>query len=504
VNSEMNEWTKAFDSTRLIAGDLARLTSICTEWALLILISVVIMLPLSGCSSTEHDDPIAAMTDTKLATWEQIEAMEQAAEREPDNPERIKTLKSIMTSPGNSIKLRLAAYELLMAHDPADTRFTLQMRLPSITAWDFRTYVCERAVEEGWTEFTPALVRALAQHVPTTPLDERPEYLALVALNPDRDLREVVFDTIVDPGESIVYQNWRMSAWELFQQLGDLDPLFDLFEKQAGPFEDDPFLEEMRIGAVELGVLPRTKEEVKWLQKLRQPEHREYWERCREIAKLVSKEHQGDVQLRHLAVVAEVGEQYPDWLNLNVNELYYDLENSLKGREYFSPTSSMDDSDSDPTSERLRHWPREDLLWSDLLAIKFADTIVRQPEVKKAIFEQVALDREDTSTEFGGILDWPPTGPEALLYYPRYRENDRKFYASNTMVDRGYTAPFHYHFHVQDIKNHRYAGPGSGDMRYAAAMGINGLVFSSVDRDRLNVDFYSSEGIVVDLGVITP
>ena len=91
---------------------------------------------------------------------------------------------------------------------------------------------------------------------------------------------------------------------------------------------------------------------------------------------------------------------------------------------------------------------------------------------------------------------------EILEFPPRIRHHDQKFLASQAMLDAGYTALFHFHYHVQRFRNDDYAGPGFGDVNYADNTRANCLVLTSVRRGALNVDFYRHGRVLVDLGVI--
>jgi hypothetical protein len=92
---------------------------------------------------------------------------------------------------------------------------------------------------------------------------------------------------------------------------------------------------------------------------------------------------------------------------------------------------------------------------------------------------------------------------EVLEFKPKVRHHDRRFNASQDMFDAAYTALFHFHFHAQKLRNGDHAGPGMGDKNYANNTRANCLVFTFVDEDTLNVDFYRHGGIVIDLGTIS-
>jgi hypothetical protein len=146
---------------------------------------------------------------------------------------------------------------------------------------------------------------------------------------------------------------------------------------------------------------------------------------------------------------------------------------------------------------------RERLTWGDLLAISMAIDALEMPQVRQHLFHFADRDFVDETTEYGGILDLDESGRFNVREFPpRMRVHDRRFEAPQDMFDAGYTALFHFHYHVQKHRNGTHAGPGSGDMAYADNTRANCLVFTFVNENTLNVDFYRHDGVLVDLGVI--
>ncbi|MBZ0172669.1 MAG: hypothetical protein K8E66_09845, partial [Phycisphaerales bacterium] len=148
--------------------------------------------------------------------------------------------------------------------------------------------------------------------------------------------------------------------------------------------------------------------------------------------------------------------------------------------------------------------------WGDLLGAAVIDDAVRAPGVAGALLQQAVLDRDDRKTEYGGVLeavsaaDGRVGGYRVVLFPPRPRDrvHDERFVASRDMLDYSDRALAHYHLQVQRDKNYKYAGPSGGDFRYARLSGRNCVVFTSVGKDRLGVDYYQPDGVVIDLGEI--
>ena len=156
----------------------------------------------------------------------------------------------------------------------------------------------------------------------------------------------------------------------------------------------------------------------------------------------------------------------------------------------------------------MRDWPQEfykwseQLCWADLATINVMRRAVRDQAVAAALFAQADRDLRDVSTEYGGLLKVADGRFTVKGYEPRFRAHDLKFIPSDKMITDLYASVAHYHFHAQRLKNARYAGPGEGDLRLAERINANYLVFTFIDRDRLNVDYYQRGRIVIDLGTI--
>jgi hypothetical protein len=115
------------------------------------------------------------------------------------------------------------------------------------------------------------------------------------------------------------------------------------------------------------------------------------------------------------------------------------------------------------------------------------------------------LDRKDTTTEYGGVLEATEgDAHRVVLFRPRARDrlNDEMFVASTDMIRFSDRALGHYHLQVQDKRMSREAGPSDGDLVYASASGRTCLVFTSIGSDTLNADFYTPDGEIVDLGLL--
>ncbi len=468
---------------------------------LCLLLSAVLAI-LSGCAARVYTDPVAAMGRTDLPSMDRISAMNQAAELSPDDPQRIATLKEMLSGKGHALNVRTHAVDQLLAHDAVAAKTVFKLRYPSLPSLGLQEYIASLIAKENWVDFTPSLVRSLASPMPFTDIEERIETATLFKLHPNQTIEEITLDVIATNTNSVLLNRWRLSAWDLLHQMEpDLDRLHEVLASKSA--SEDPFLADLHAGYVQLGVIPETKEEVRWLLFIRKPENIEWWDRCATLFTEISPVFMDDLRLRHLPVLLYVDAAHPDWFTQSRGALLADLTTQLSSRKHYFTSLVGTSSTTTNRAQKIQDWG-QDLDWADLLAIKLALECIEDSTFVRSVFEQSVTDRNDTSTEYGGIIDWEHNAahPIAIQYMPFIRVHDAKFIASDEMLQRGYMSLFHYHFHVQEIDNREYAGPGSGDLHYANGMRINGLVFSSVGSGKMNVDFYCPGRIVVDLGTI--
>jgi len=139
------------------------------------------------------------------------------------------------------------------------------------------------------------------------------------------------------------------------------------------------------------------------------------------------------------------------------------------------------------------------------------------PRLISQLFGQADADHLETSTEHGGILDFNDPASKknnsgnktpvkmrvrAHAYQSIQKTRDDAFYPPPSMITHLYTALAHYHFHAQSKTNARAAGPGRVDRQLATRLPACYLVFSFINQDQLNVDYYQQGGVVIDLGMI--
>jgi hypothetical protein len=453
---------------------------------------------LGACASVTVDDPWTELADPGALPVRQIAAMETLGAT-PDE-RYVEALESVMWRPGYTTPVREAALERLEVLDPEGLQRSVRLRLPNLGIWGWLERLCAIIAERGWTEQTPALISSWARHVVLqTDYRNRPEYRALAALHGEEQVVGVVFATFVETTE-VAKQGLRLRCWELLHHLGERERLVQII-RGVEPSPDDLLLLDLQAGAEELGIVPDRREEIIWMRTLRQPEHAALWSLAREGCGRLPARERAVLRMRDLPVVAAAAVHEPELLETPRERLFDQIEAELRDREHHSHESAH----AQDTAQRSMHISsyRDDLTWGDLAALRLAIRALEVPQVVGHLFDYADRDHEDRTTEYGGIIRLDERNRfEVLEFPPRVREHDQKFVASRDMFKASYDAIFHFHNHVQKHRNKLYAGPGYGDLVYADQVRANALVFTFVDRDTMNVDYYRHDRVVVDLGVI--
>lgn len=456
-------------------------------------------------------DPLLVAKDPEASIQQRIRAIDRVWDDvlagNSDRHTTREALKSIVWT-RQPTQVRLKTIEVLLS-DPtdegiSDTRNMLRLRLPTETDWAVIRAIGDAAAKRGWTDLTPALIRSYARFVVQPSDDERPERAALERLHPGVPVEDVVFRVFVESSgtEDAAVAKVRAAAWELLSRLdADGSRRRALLAASDEADASDPTLTTLRAAASNLRAVPLTGSELDWLLQLR--EDSAWWAQAAAAIAGLSDEQTTGFALRHAEPVRWAAAHRPEWLAADRAALLDELAARLSGRRVHERDAETG-SAFGARRERLKDNAKK-LVWGDVLAALVIDEALRDPAVVAALMQQTIEDRRDTSTEHGGVLEWfEGAGFRAVHYPPRatQRVNDRTFIASDDMFRQSPRALAHYHFHVQDVRNGPYAGPGPGDLEYADKHGRSCLVFTSIDSSILNADYYLRGGAVVDLGEI--
>lgn len=495
------------------------------------LAGVLVATLLAACSApTKTATPMLDTRNPDLRLSARLEAADLAwssASGAPESREKAREIfKSLVWSDATPKPLRLKLAEhLLNDNSPeglADSESFVVLRLPTERDRSLVGLMSLAAARNGWTDAAPSLVRKLADPVPGVEDAERIEALALQRLYPGKPIDRLVFDIFLGrtadaaEGSPIFDERVRTDAWAVLSRLdpdGATRRRLVLDRSSVATGAAATILADLRAAVGELGVTPSTAMELEWLSRLREAEEtddRRWWRRAAELTDNLSRDQRSGLALRHLEPIRIAADTDPALLRASRADLFAMLESRLDGRPRHRRTAELDGLQG-RSPERPADWESE-LVWGDLLAILVIDDAVSTTEFARVMLQQAELDQRDRKTEYGGVVEAVNDAMgragdvRAVLFPPRPRDrvSDERFIASQDMIEYSDRALAHYHLQVQKDKNFKYAGPSSGDLRYAALSGRSCVVFTSLGRDRLGVDYYQPDGATIDLGEIRP
>lgn len=449
----------------------------------------------AGCGPDRFDQPIPVMLDRDRAPAHRLAAAGQlgSIDTAPDAERYRRALAQLAWSDREPIELRRLAFDRLIAHDrdafvrEADRHIT---RIESPPALE---HVFDRVAREGWDEFVSVAVRSYARRIAAYEEHGRPERSLIAALRPKQPVERTVYELLIDAEDRHALAQ-RVAAWRVLHRLYDRETLSEQLE--AAPVSST-LVRDLRAADELLSVLPATAEQVTWLMRVRAMDEGAWWDAAAERIAEMSEAQRAGLALRHLPLLREAE---ADVLALERAELASRIDARLQPRQRVTRTRHV------PTEQWTEAFDdqRDRLPWGDLLAIDAMQRTLVSPAVKRALFEQADADRLDDTSEHGGAFvcagvragdRWRPE-----RFAPGLRVHARRYVASTDLIEQMHTALAHYHFHAQRHDNADYAGPGPGDLAFAERFGCHALVFTFIDRDTLNADYYQPGGIVVDLG----
>lgn len=469
--------------------------------SVLLVLGLLVLGACAARSYTSSGDALADLVDPALNVRLRIAAIEPARAKATTPGLRTATdlaLERIAWDALEHPSLRAAALRAVLGSGgeiAERNKQTARQTLPRERSREVVLTICEAAADGQWHEFEGAILRSYVRFVKGVEDADRAEKAALSRLRPGVDIGRIAFDVFV----LSEVEAERLDAWDVVDRMdrGGTQRRASIAPLPA--HESDPFLGAIIAATRDLRSLPRTSKEIEWLLAIRREDKGGSWWAAASAACALAPEGER-LNLHHVASLRWAAAHKPEWMRKSRSELAETLRATLAGREHHA--RSVETPDRRP---RDRFEQVEDrLAWADLLQVLVLDTLLRQGDLPAALVRQAELDRKDGTTEYGGVIDAPGPTAKAVLHMPRGSERlgDSTFTASPEMIAASTFSLAHYHFHAQNWRQQEYAGPSVQDLDYARRYGRGCLVFTAIRDGQLGVDFYTPDGVVVDLGTL--
>ena len=460
--------------------------------------ALALCLALGACRGGPESvaNPAEVLARPGLSRESYFDAIDAARMRGVD-AQTVTALRRMVAASGYAGDARAQAFTLLLETDRKALVEALAASLPTMGDIAWRERVCGMIADAGIEELVPTLIRAWANPAVGFNTKERPERIALGRLVGEERVSETLLRTMREANPATA-MNLRLRCWELLMRSGDSARLRALLADSEA-VRGDAMLADLARVATELGVLPTTREELLWARELCRPERGAFFAEARDALAKMPAARREAVEIRSLPTAVAAAKRRPALLTDDDAALYAEIERRTKDRRRLSPDFT---GFGGGFSENLVE-QRERATWSDLAAMALLLDLVEDRALLRHVFEQADRDREDRSTEFGGVIALDAEGRGELLEFPpRMKAGDLRFESPQALFDALYTGLFHFHNHAQKYENADYAGPHMGDFTFADSTRCNGVVFTFVSVDEVDVDFYRHGRFVVDLGVV--
>lgn len=455
--------------------------------------NLTLMLGMVGCASQSHfENPVAVMANSKNPI-DRMAAARQSELTHANDPDRIAALNKMLWEFGHGDDERRYAIDQLLVNDPQNFRKILARRIVMIKNPLTVQYICELVTKNHWTDFTPALVRSYARPMLIKDEPERPEAAALKTLHPDTPIEQIVFNVFADThDQSSIHE--QTAAWDLLWKLANRQQITALL--LAAP-SDNPMVADLQASLRDLHCLPEHREGYLRLAWLRNPERKAYWAKAKAAVAKLNESQKDGLELRHIPIIVQLDDQT---LAMTRQAFIDKISKLMDAQKHYLRSPSL----AGPKAELLQRFAQaiDRLVWADMATIDLLYTSVQSSAMIQTLFKQADKDYIDTSTEHGGVITVADGVVNATRFSALYTQGDLKFIPTDEMIQSLYTNLAHYHFHAHREHNRDFAGPSKGDMRMINQLETHALVFTFIDKDTLNVDYYQPNGAVVDIGVI--
>lgn len=451
-------------------------------------VGVVTALLGVGCVSSEQGfsvDAVSVLQDRSEPTSRRMRAVETMPLNGPGRDTRLAALHVVVWSDRHPVALRMAVIDRLRADDVemfwrAAERWLMHVDQPVVLAG-----LADRAVLDGRIEMLPVWVRRWGRPTAEPNEKHRPEHQAVAALGGDGNAAATLERLIGSPDLKAAFAGWAvLMRWRGETALREW--------VLAQDSTDSQLIADLQAAAQTLSRLPSDGEGLAWLIALRR--NTQGWKRWEWVRFALSDVAAAGLELRHIPAIC------------NADRMMLGMSLESLRRAWASPRVSAHSipREIEPAAARPVDLSSESLCWGDVVVGLMVCQAMQTPAVVRAWFVQADADREDPTTEYGGVLTWDKHRQlVAHAFTPERKEGDQKFFTPSALVTAMYTGLAHYHFHAQSHSNAEYAGPGRGDLAFAEALRANTLVLTFIDRDTLNVDLVLPGGLVVDLGCIS-
>ncbi len=143
----------------------------------------------------------------------------------------------------------------------------------------------------------------------------------------------------------------------------------------------------------------------------------------------------------------------------------------------------------------------ESLSVADLWNLVLLGEMLDKPRFRQMLMVTARRDMADRLSQCGGLIRYEQGRAAAKLYLPAKKRGDDQYVPTQQMLKDTLDSLCYFVGHFSKAaEDASRIGPGEKELSFAANYNICGVVFTTIIGGKLNVTYFTPEGIVVDLG----
>jgi hypothetical protein len=427
----------------------------------------VIAITLLTCCAPQRP-AIYLVRDRDISLSRRVDAVEKL----DADAERC-VLLAMLWDEAEPTELRLKAIEALSGADPALLTLAVGEKLESIVEPRVVNALCQAIARPYNMAALPGLIKRWAQPWPA--LTPRPEPTTIMIVTGEPTSWGTLQDVVLGAWPTDV----RIAAWSVLvrdQPREDFKQWLEQTQDRGG----DALVSDLRASVTLLDEWPAGRLSVLWLMLRRG--HLDAWAQAQQVISTLGEAERQGLALRHLPLLGMLGADRAKQL-------------VAMARQQLPKEGGVIREGEVTTLDGLS-WP--DRALASVLLDALGDTALL-----RELFDQADADRLATQSEYGGVLGWSPQRRVVARPIPPQRgSHDRAYIAPPQLLLDAFEGLAMYHFHAERTRNAQHAGPARGDRVLAENTGLAVVIFTTLDRDVMNVDVLFPGGVCVDLGTI--
>ncbi|MCK4628972.1 MAG: HEAT repeat domain-containing protein, partial [Sedimentisphaerales bacterium] len=471
-------------------GQKRCLTPLIPKWIIVVFAAVS-----AGCLSStiprwSTDTLIESAGNRELADQLRIRVLDEVVRRELDTDQYKKlgaVSAEVVGSPMNSPLIRQRVLYIVTDYYRDEAAQWLGAALLNSSEKQLRGKIIDALVKLGDEKAISYLILSLAEPEAEL-LKDKTAIVRAVESIAGKPIKKVALEYLAD-GKQL---KTRIAALVCLLEQNNRSEV--ITEIKALPIQDD-FIEELQFWAGQFGYVPTNIMRYYQCRLQQTILTEEQLEKLRQRALLLRRREGYVFDVRDSYLLAAINEKK---LNVSRAKLIGRIHLRLAELEHTKRPYSYKGASDDYAEGFIDQCNL--LRYTDLIRIKLLLESLSQKEFAGQIKMFLQQDFCDTTSETGGLSFLEQDKIVFKKYEPGSRQGDNQYVESAQMVRDGVLCIARWHCHTDKWRSWELAGPGIDDLRYADWINCPVVVLTRLSEKKCNVDYFTPEGIVVDIG----